>query len=277
MHVRELAELAALISFHAPLLVAESDRLDDDAMADYWRASRCRLDRWGRALRASGPLAGRDLTEWFSESLPLLEEIVVSEMLTHCATAFFAAHDYVHNRDEALPLGRNIYIGHVEARDRVLKLLMMPAIAATNEAKHLKSHMRRCQTWTDLLMGHFLAIAPVSEFAFNPNKANDFAQELEPHQQPGQHNEMRYATLSGAIQLAFRPLVDLASPNADLNSQICGALVASFGAEFFDSHGLLRSPWLRRLERIPDETLAAIEQYWCDAPRQSPKPKRRIR
>jgi hypothetical protein len=55
---------------------------------------------------------------------------------------------------------------------------------------------------------------------------------------------------------------DHPSPNADLNVAIAAAVIGCFGPEFFDSFGLLRSAWLERLQAVPDETLALIDQ-WC--------------
>src|SRR5262249_36380829 len=51
MHARDLAELAALVAVHAPVIVQGAGRVPHSSSEQYWAASKCRLDRWGRLLR----------------------------------------------------------------------------------------------------------------------------------------------------------------------------------------------------------------------------------
>ena len=47
--------------------------------------------------------------------------------------------------------------------------------------------------------------------------------------------------------------------SSDLNHQIAAAVMACFGPELFDSFGLLKSSWLRRMESMTDDTIALVE------------------
>src|SRR5262245_23576982 len=51
MHVRELAELAALIAVHWPSSAHTGGPTAHGINEEYWSASKCRLDRWSRLLR----------------------------------------------------------------------------------------------------------------------------------------------------------------------------------------------------------------------------------
>ena len=58
MHARDLAELAALVAIHSPLIVEGAGRVPHEASEQYWTASKCRLDRWMRWLRQLTAAAG---------------------------------------------------------------------------------------------------------------------------------------------------------------------------------------------------------------------------
>ena len=51
MHARELLELAALAALHGPAIAGSSQRLSESSIERSWTASKCRLDRWGHALK----------------------------------------------------------------------------------------------------------------------------------------------------------------------------------------------------------------------------------
>jgi hypothetical protein len=56
------------------------------------------------------------------------------------------------------------------------------------------------------------------------------------------------------------------SPNTDLNLELAAAVLSCFTPEVFDSFGLLHSPWFERLRNSPNETTAAIEDWWQMSP-----------
>jgi len=51
MHARELAELAAIVSAHGPVLIQSGQQIPTESIDQYWTASKIRLDRWGSWLR----------------------------------------------------------------------------------------------------------------------------------------------------------------------------------------------------------------------------------
>ncbi len=60
MHARELAELAALISTHGPVFVRSGLPIPERNIEEYWVASKCRLDRWGRTLKQISTRAAQE-------------------------------------------------------------------------------------------------------------------------------------------------------------------------------------------------------------------------
>ena len=50
MHVRELVELAALVSAQAHSVTRSQTAFSPEGLEQYWTASKCRMDRWGLAI-----------------------------------------------------------------------------------------------------------------------------------------------------------------------------------------------------------------------------------
>src|SRR3954469_14933553 len=157
MHVRELAELAALIAVHWPSIVRGGVQIPPGLNEEYWSASKCRLDRWSRLLR---PLAATTDSALLSPALawprvqPVLEEILVSELLTRIWTAAAAAYDAQAVEDELEGVARNVFAGHLDARRQLLGLLADGGVIPADEVSRLNHLRRRVERWTDMLLAH---------------------------------------------------------------------------------------------------------------------------
>ena len=139
MHTRELVELSAIVSEHGPALVHGSERLSAAGMEQYWTASKIRLDRWGFRLREF--IARSNDAKWIKTQWPLvlgtLEEIITGEVLVRVWTAVVCSHDRQHNSDDAGPIARSVFAGHIDARHRVLTLLVGKSGISSEDALKL--------------------------------------------------------------------------------------------------------------------------------------------
>jgi hypothetical protein len=273
MHARDLADLAALVSVHGPQLVSASPRLVDQALEAYWAASRFRIDRWCGTLRTfSEKLNQQSAVAWSPEVTQAVEEVFVSEILTRCFAAILSAHDRHHRRAESDPIGRNIMNSHRDASRRATDLFNSPANISLRHTESLGELQGRCQRWNDLLLAYVSKSAPVADFAFDNRRVQEFAVDASRHIHSAATNGAATTMLSAGMRSTLELLSAGDTPNADLNRQIAAAVLACFGPEFFDSHGLLRSVWLDRLQSVPDETLALIHEWWQPAPAEIPLP-----
>jgi len=262
MHARELVELAAIVSAHGPALVRDSQPISASSVEQYWTASKCRLDRWGRSLREFADEAGGDSSQSRQSRWPsvrgVLEEVLTGEVLTRVWTALLCAHDRARGTDVAEPIARSVLIGHMEARHRVLTLLVRgPGIDAEAAVKlnHLR---RRTERWTDMLIGYLTGLHDVSEFAVDPDRAKEFAEDLQYRSdlKGGRH---AWPLVLTSLRAAFRQGLGEISPNADLNAQIGAAILSCFQAELFDSTGMFRSLWLTRLCNATDDAQGLVD------------------
>jgi hypothetical protein len=302
MHARELIELAGLISTHGPLLVESHEPVADENIERYWMTSKVRLDRWAHSLKgfAEGGKGDRHLlperpSGCFAQKVPVpfsasawqrvcgvVEEILVSEVLTRVWTAVLCAYDRRHGADDAGPVARSVMLGHIEARHRALTLVVQAEKEAAVKLNRLR---RRAERWTDVLVGHLAAaekgtgtfcakhpegrsgkrclspFPPFSafEFAADRARAKDFAEELHCR---GASERRRFAwpLLLASLRGAFQRGMDAPSPNAELNARIAASIIACFPAELFAGTGLFHSVWMMHLMNVADDAQGMIDQ-----------------
>lgn len=257
MHARELVDLAALIALQAPVLVQGEGTIPQQGIEDYWVASKCRLDRWTRELKrlsieAAGP---RNAVGHASRSLlaGLIEEVLAGEVLTRVWTAAMCAYDRMRGTAVVEPVARSVLLGNMEARHRVLKLLVSGSVLAPEEGLRLNQVRCRTERWTDVLVAYLARYLDVSEFAFDPSRARDFADDLS-HQAAEQGGRFIAPLVMGALQAAFHHGLLPASPNADLNAKTAAAILACLPAEMFEATGLPRSLWMMRIAKVAADT-----------------------
>jgi len=263
MHAHELIELAALIAAHAPVLVRTPGRIPDAGIEDYWIASKSRLDRWGRALkqistedpnapRRPGPLRR-------PEFRGVLEEIITGDVLTRVWTAVMYAYDRLRGTDQAEPIARSVLVGHLEARYRVMTLLTRGPGIDVEQAVRLNRLRRRTERWTDLLIGYLTSVDDVGQFAVEPDRARDFAEDLH-HRSHLEGGRAVWPLVFASLRAAFGQGLVPESPNGDLNARIASSVLACLQPELFDATGLLRSAWLMRMSNVTDDAQGMIDE-----------------
>ena len=264
MHARDLLELSAIVSAHGPVLVRGVERLSASGMEEYWTASKIRLDRWGFCLREF--MAKANDAKWIKTQWPhicgVLEEIITGEMLTRVWTAVVCAHDRQHGADDAEPIALSVLSGHLEARHRVLTLLVGGPGMGAEAAMKLNHLRRRTERWTDMLVGYLAGLHDSCRFAVDPRRAKDFSQDL--HYQC-QHPGGRHAwpLVLASLRAAFQQGMTTQSPNADLNGRIASSILSCFQPELFDSTGLFCSMWLMRLVNAANDAQGMLDELLC--------------
>ena len=281
MQAAELVELAAVVARQAPTMLRAREDFRVVGIEDYWSASKCRFDRWGRTLgrlrRGETPVFD-DLPNGSSPGYKtlgqrssgtvrgLLEEILASEVLTRVWTAVVAAFDRRREMRDNEIVVRSVYVGHLEMRQRVLQLLVGGPGLDTGEAVVINRLRRRAELWTDLLLAPLAAAHAIEEFAFEVERLRSLADE---YRRPRRLEEssvdaVRFA--SSTLQSAVAHALSTPSPNADLNAQVAGAILGALPAEQFDSCGVLRSLWMMRLSTTADDTQRLLDELFHHTP-----------
>lgn len=261
MHARELVELSAIVSAQGPVLIRGVERLSSSGMQEYWTASKIRMDRWGHCLRDYTVKAGN--SQWHKAQWPhiqsVLEEIITGELLTRIWTAVVHAHDRHHGSDDANPIAQSVLLGHIEAKNRALTLLIRGQGIDTGVAKMLNNLRRRTERWADLLIGYLAGIHDCDQFAAEPQRAKDYSKDLNyQRQQPGGHQA--WPLILASLRMAYQTGMSQNSPNADLNGRIASSILSCFQPELFDSTGLFCSMWLMRLANSANDAQGMIDE-----------------
>ena len=252
MHARELLELAALVAEHGAELVRGEVPIPDGSIEAYWSASRCRLDRWQRDLKrraaeTGAPRAGSSGPD-HSALGSVVEEVLTGEVLTRVWTAAMCAVDRRRGSFLAEPVVRSILASHVEARHRVLTLLVNGSGMAVCEAARLDQLRRRSERWTDVLLGQLAVLGSVGEFAFDPERVEDFAADFA-MDAGGGPGRVVCPLMINSMRASFRSGLARISPNADLNAKVAASIVRFFPPALFEVAGVPESLWMLRVSQ----------------------------
>lgn len=255
MHARELVELAALISAQGPALAKGSAPIPAGSVEQYWAASKIRLDRWARMLKEFSQEVANDQRQAASDRLAtIVEEILMTEILTRVWGAAMAGYDRRRGTSSAEPIARSVMIGHMEARHRTLTILVQGRGLDRDAVARLNDLRRRVERWTDLLLANLLGPDEVGEYAIEPERAREFAEDV--HRDG---NQPPWTLVTASLRAAF-PRGLSASPNGDLNERIASSILGCFPADVFEATGLFRSLWLMRLMAVADDTQGMIDE-----------------
>ena len=259
MHASLLAELGSWVTVNASnLVLGESDQ-PMLIGTHYWVASQKRAERWVAALK----MFERDFKDpqvrhdpWPALEI-VVQEILLSELLTRVWSAVVTTHDQHHDSDELFGFAHSVHIRHQEAKNRALRILLSGQ--ATNEAAfdRLNALRRRIERWTDLFLSQLPNSEHASAFAFDPARLKDFGREN--HEQTAEQFQMKQRVLAASFSTDLIRGVTANPANPELNREIVSGILACFPADRFDSCGMpksLRTVWL---EKSGDETSMLVD------------------
>lgn len=268
MHAHELVEVAALVAVNAAEVLARG-QVSADQVVPYWTASRIRLDCWSLALKeylqlqigstpqvsAAGPLA----VGWRTVR-PVLEEILAAEVLTRVWSGVVSLAP---TRHALAPVVRRVYLGHLEARNRALNVLVYGRGFDSQEAAELNALRRRCERWSDLLLAYVMNVAAdqsplIDEYAFETDRLREYARDLaEDGRGP---LTLGHQLLQSSLHAAFAPRDDRETPHPGLNERIADAVLGALPKELRRKEPHRPSRWLDRITQVTAEAQGMIDE-----------------
>jgi hypothetical protein len=260
MHASLLAELGSWVAVYSSNLVFGQSEQPTLIGTHYWVASQKRAERWVAALKMfekdfKNPNVRHD--PWPALEI-VVQEVLLSELLTRVWSAVVTTHDEHHNSDELFGLAHSVHIRHQEAKNRALRILLSGQ--ATNEAAfdRLNALRRRIERWTDLFLSQLPNAQHASAFAFDPARMRDFGREN--REQTVEQFQMKQRVLAASFSTDLIRDVCAHPANPELNREIVSGILACFPADRFDSCGMpksLRTVWL---EKSGTETAMLVDQ-----------------
>jgi len=249
MHANQLAELGSWVATNAGTLIYGETPQPMLAATNYWTASRIRLNRWGTALKMfeedfQEPEAAHD--PWPALSI-VVQEVLMSEMLTRVWAAVVSTHDWYRQTDEMHGLAHSIHVGHIEAKNRAFRVMLEGQQLNEEMFDQMNALRRRIERWTDLFLGQLPSASVSTKFAFDRNRVNDFNEEQVGT--VGHEQTIRQKVLAASFTTdLLRGNIAFAA-NPDLNREIAAGVLSCFPSDRFDSFGLpksVRSIWLEK-------------------------------
>lgn len=251
MHCVLIAELAATMSQHGPAVLKGSDQVPAEAVSQYWSASRNRFELWHqtmaryRAAEESGQAI--QLRNWWTDHAGVLEEVLVTEMLTRVVAAIAAGLDRVQKVDEISPVTHAVYLSHLEASNRVQQIMLFGRGNSVTDAVRLNRLRRAVEHWTDTMVGRVAVHSrELTEYAVDRDRALQFAAESRQFCHGVYHRTTTWLMNAAMTDTLRRRTSDHCSlPGA--NGAVASSVIMMLRPDLFDSVGTLKSLWMHRI------------------------------
>lgn len=252
MHCISIADLAGLVSEHAPALIYRGAHIKSTSLSTYWVSSRNRFDRWHQSMarykrleREGNPLA---LKCWWQDNLPVLEEVIVSEMLTRTVAALGATLDAAHKTDDVSPVTSAIHLSNLDASNRVQRMLIAGQGNRVHESVRLNRLRKGVERWTDMLLGRMASGSQeFLKFAFDRVRADSHATEARELGIQASTTSMWLIQASMRQMLQQRLSSEAAFPHC--NRAVADSVLGLFSADLFHDSGTLKSKFFHMIDR----------------------------
>ncbi|MAI72373.1 MAG: hypothetical protein CMM01_15880 [Rhodopirellula sp.] len=264
MHSVLLVDLAAVVSEHGPAILYGRDTLSPEALTKYWTATHARFSLWHQAMaryrRAEQTEARDDMDVWWSDHTSLMEEILVSEMLTRVLAALGAQMDAGSEDEEVSPVTHAILLNHLEASNRVHQIMLKARGTTATKAERLNRIRQGIESWSDVLIGRMSTRNPAPlQYALDRKRATEYADEAALQG----HGVLR-KTSNALMNISMHNMIfqrmssEPALPAA--NREVSRSVMLMLRPELFDSVGVLKSLWMHRLENSVAQTDRMLDE-----------------
>ena len=259
MHARELSELAGWAAFSSSKMVFGTQAQVVFATNKYWTNTKCRHQRWMTVLK----MFEMDLDDGSNDHDPIpameivIQEVILSEMLSRVWSATLLAHDRYHKTDELSGVAHSIHVSQIEAKNRCLRLLLRSDLQDNPVVRRCNQLRNKIERWTDMLLGEIPDEEAATIFAFEPSRVKDFIRENSEASETACNT--RQALYSAALTKDLKEATSSYIANPSFNKKIAAGILACFPADRFDSTGLPKSVQVLWIENSSDDTQLLLD------------------
>lgn len=258
MQTREIFDLAITLADRLEVISQANVRVSESHLHEYWATSRSLLNLWGSDLRRC--TVQLEEVDYAAEQLwlgwlPLLEEILVTEMLTRVWTAVLECCDEQRGVREWGPIGHGIFRGQLDARRRVLNLLLRGRQQRVLVAWGLNRLRQQLERWTDLL----LSLA--QHHTISPDLFHDGQRlrHVPAESPPGVSHPA--ALIRAAANGTLADTAELPPDRAAYHQRIASAILGCWSSQVFRDQGSMLSPWQIRILTLTDDTQGLVADW----------------
>ena len=189
--------------------------------------------------------------------------MLTAEVLTRVWAALMQTYDRHLQADQMAPVAHSVFASHMEARSRMLSLLLTGRGIDAVTRSELNDLRCQADRWTDVLIGSLADLQETSEYAVNPERASDFADDLSRRRQANTEPIVWGLMLTG-MKTAFRHRLRSTCPNADLNAAIAASVLSFFPSELSVNNRWCESLWLLRLSHSESQLRVLVNQLLAE-------------
>ncbi len=225
LNLRQLAEISVFVSAHSGRAIDEPRLLSDGRLHDFWAHAR----DWVGCLLAD--LKQHDARRGLLPEIVLAEVFVCEILLRVWATVLLAA-DKRHNSNRARGVVANVMLSQMQLRHRALELIAAAREADERATASIERIRRRCERWTDVLLGHLARRYGIEHYAFDVRATRDVAAAGDADRVPleaGADDPAWHLILAG-VRVAFPDSHAAGAPHAPLSERLAQAVLLSFPA-----------------------------------------------
>ncbi len=122
------------------------------------------MEHWHRALAEyhtiDVDLRPFTMQAWWSDQQTLMEEIIVTDILTRMVAAVGLTIDQRQQQREIEPVTHSAFVSHLEARNRVFQLVLFGRGSSATQSLQLNRLRRAVERWIDRLLAPIAIIEP---------------------------------------------------------------------------------------------------------------------
>ncbi len=264
MHCVLIADIAALVSQHGPAVLYRRDAIPPEAVTAYWASNRTRFELWHQTMSRyqSAQQSGESmiLRNWWREHIVVLEEVLVTEILTRVIAALAAGLDEASDSDEIAPVTHAVHLSHLEARNRVQQMMLFGRGNSVQDAVRLNRLRQGVERWTDALIGRMSVQSPTTiRYAINPRRANVYAEEMRVYGH-GPSRDTASWLMNAAMHDMLRQRTSRVAALPEANRNVAQSVLLMLRPDLFDSVGTLKSLWLHRMQIDTDRTNRVLDE-----------------
>ena len=264
MHCIHSADLASVISDHGPAILVGQHSVAPEAVNDYWISSRNRFDLWHQTMAryrdADNSGDSHSLRLWWIDHVIVLEEVLVTEMLTRVIAAMALGMELNRNDEEVSPVTHAIHLTHLEARNRVQQIMLSGRGNSVQDAVRLNRLRQAVECWTDQMIGRLCtANEEPLQYAINPRRAAAYAEEARA-QSYGRERKVAAWLLNASMQAMLHQRTSRITALPEANRAVGNSVMMMLRPDLFDSVGTFKSLWMHRLQQNTERTDRVLKE-----------------
>lgn len=260
MRASQLAELGTWITLQAGHFIYGEYHQPSLAATNYWTASKVRLQRWDAAFKTfehDFANCERTYDPWPAFEM-VVQEILISELLTRVWSATVITHDWYHQQDAMYRPTHSVHDAHIEAKNRAIRILLHTRPRNEFVFDRLIRLRRRVERWTDMFLGQLPNAEKASIFGFDRNRVFDFNREQGDELVSEIAIRQRVIAASFSIDVVREQTLCCANP--DLNRELAAGILDFFTADRFDSNSMPKSIRLIWMEKAQIDTQLLLDE-----------------